>query len=100
MVLLEKIVAIDGGIRDRFFGSTQFLANGESVRDLRKNKVASGDEEASGHDSVPEHRLGGQSYVLCPDGLPVYRQILCPHNTVIQSSRLSIHIFQQVMSPD
>jgi len=28
---------------------------------------------------------GGQSSILCPDGLPVYRVILCPHNTVIQS---------------
>ena len=36
---------------------------------------------------------GGQSSVLCPDGLPVYREILCPHNTVIQSSRLSIHMY-------
>ena len=41
---------------------------------------------------------GGQSSVLCPDGLPVYRQILCPHNTVIQSSRLSIHIFQHLLA--
>ena len=41
----------------------------------------------------------GQSSVLCPDGLPVYREILCPHNTVIQSSRLSIHIFQQQQLP-
>jgi len=40
---------------------------------------------------------GGQSSVLCPDGLPVYREILCLHNTVIQSSRLSIHIFQQTL---
>jgi len=38
---------------------------------------------------------GGQSCVLYPDGLPVYREILCPHNTVTQSSHLSIHIFQQ-----
>ena len=38
---------------------------------------------------------GGQSSILCPDGLPVYREILCPHNTVIQSSHLSIDIFQQ-----
>jgi len=30
---------------------------------------------------------GGQSSVLFPDGLPVYREILCPHNTAIQSSR-------------
>jgi len=43
----------------------------------------------------PSTGSGGQSSVLCPDGLPVYREILCPHNTVIQSSRLSIHIFQQ-----
>jgi len=41
----------------------------------------------------PSTGSGGQSSVLCPDGLPVYREILCPHNTVIQSSRLSIHIF-------
>jgi len=34
---------------------------------------------------------GKQSSVLCPDGLPVYREILCPHNTVTQSSRLSIY---------
>ena len=34
---------------------------------------------------------GGQSSVLCPDGLPVYREILCPHNTVTQSSRFSIY---------
>ena len=43
----------------------------------------------------PSTGSGGQSSVLCPDGLPVYREILCPHNTVIQSSCLSIHIFQQ-----
>jgi len=42
----------------------------------------------------PSTGSGGQSSVFCPDGLPVYREILCPHNTVIQSSRLSIHIFQ------
>jgi len=42
----------------------------------------------------PSTGSGGQSSVLCPDGLPVYREILYPHNTVIQSSRLSIHIFQ------
>ena len=48
----------------------------------------------------PSTGSGGQSSILCPDGLPVYREILCPHNTVIQSSRLSIHIFQQVISPD
>ena len=40
----------------------------------------------------------GQSSVLCPDGLPVYREILCPHNTEIQSSRFSIHIFQHFRS--
>jgi len=34
----------------------------------------------------PSTGSGGQSSVLCPDGLPVYREILCPHNTVIQSS--------------
>ena len=28
---------------------------------------------------------GGQSSVLCPDGLSVYREILCPPNTVIIS---------------
>ena len=44
---------------------------------------------------MTESPSGGQSSVLCPDGLPLYREILCPHNTVIQSSRLSIHIFQQ-----
>jgi len=43
----------------------------------------------------PSTGSGGQSSVLCPDGLPVYREILCLHNTGIQSSRLSIHIFQQ-----
>jgi len=43
----------------------------------------------------PSTGSGGQSSVLCPESLPVYREILCPHNTVIQSSRLSIHIFQQ-----
>jgi len=42
----------------------------------------------------PSTGSGGQSSVLCPDGLPVYREILCPHNTVIQSLYLSIHIFQ------
>jgi len=53
-------------------------------------------EVASGDDGVPEHRLGGQSSVLCPDGPPVYTEILRPHNAEkIQSSRLSIHIFQQ-----
>ena len=33
------------------------------------------------------HRTGSgeQSSVLCPDGLPVYTEILCPHNTVIIS---------------
>ena len=34
---------------------------------------------------------GGQSSFLCPDGLHIYREILCPHNTVTQSSRLSIY---------
>jgi len=52
----------------------------------------------------PSTGSGGQSSVLCPDGLPVYRKILCPHNTEIQSVHnlhlLSIHIFLQVMSPD
>jgi len=33
-------VAIDGGIRDRFFGSTQFLANGESVRDVFEDRIS------------------------------------------------------------
>jgi hypothetical protein len=47
----------------------------------------------------PSTGSGGQSSVFCPDGLPVYREILCPLNTVIQYTRLSIHIFQQVMSP-
>jgi len=42
----------------------------------------------------PSTGSGGQSSVLCSDGLPIYREILCPHNTVIQSSRLSVHIFQ------
>jgi len=46
----------------------------------------------------------GQSSVLCRDGLPVYREILRPYNAVIQSvynlHLLSIHIFQQVTSPD
>jgi len=46
----------------------------------------------------------GQSSVLCLDGLPVYREILRLYNAVIQSvynlHLLSIHIFQQVMSPD
>ena len=45
----------------------------------------------------PSTGSGGQSSVLCPDGLPVYGEILCPHNTVIQSSRLSIHIFQHLV---
>ena len=45
----------------------------------------------------PSTGLGGQSSVLCHDGLPLYREILCPHNTVIQSSCLSIHIFQQYL---
>jgi len=31
----------------------------------------------------PSTVSGGQTSVLCPDGLPVYREILCPHNTVI-----------------
>jgi len=47
---------------------------------------------------------GSGSSVLCPDGLPVYREILRPYNAVTQSvynlHLLSIHIFQQVMSPD
>ena len=33
----------------------------------------------------PSTGLGGQSCVLCPDGLTIYREILCPHNTVMQS---------------
>jgi len=48
----------------------------------------------------PSTGSGGQSSVLCRNGLPVYREILRPHNTAIQSSRFSIHLFQQVMSPD
>ena len=40
VVRLEKKVAIDGGIQDRFFGSTQFLANGESVRDLFNDRIS------------------------------------------------------------
>ena len=47
----------------------------------------------------PSTGSGGQSSVLCPDCLPVYREILCPHNTVIQSSRLSIHILQHSVPP-
>jgi len=43
----------------------------------------------------------GQSSVLCPDGLLVYREILRPYNAVIQSVHnlhlLSIHIFQQYL---
>ena len=46
----------------------------------------------------PSTGSGGQSSVLCRDGLPVYREILRPHNAVIQSVHnlhlLSIHIFQ------
>ena len=46
----------------------------------------------------PSTGSGGQSSVTCPDGLPVYREILRPYNAVIQSvhnlHRLSIHIFQ------
>jgi len=45
----------------------------------------------------PSTGSGGQSSVLYPDGLPVYREILCPHNTVIQTSRLSIHICQHAI---
>jgi len=48
----------------------------------------------------PSTGSGGQSSVLCPDGPPVYRENLRPHNAVIQSLALSIHIFQQVMSAD
>jgi len=44
----------------------------------------------------PSTSSGGQSSVLCPDSLPVYSEILCPHNTVIQSLCLSIHIFQHL----
>jgi len=40
VVRLEKKVAIDGGIRDRFFGSTQFLASGESVRDVFDDRIS------------------------------------------------------------
>jgi len=40
VVLLEKKVAIDDGIRDRFFGSTQFLANGESVREVFDDRIS------------------------------------------------------------
>jgi len=44
----------------------------------------------------------GQSSVLCPDGLPVYREILRPYNAVTQSVHnrhlLSIHIFQHYRS--
>jgi len=38
---------------------------------------------------------GGQSSVLCPDGLPVYREILRPHNAVIQS----VHYFSPFIDP-
>ena len=52
----------------------------------------------------PSTGSGGQSSVLCPDGLPIYSEILRPYNAVIQSVHnlhlLSIHILQQVMSPD
>ena len=65
--------------------------------DVCQNKVASGDEEASGHDLVPEHRLGGQSSVLCPDGLPVYREILRPYNGVIQSVH-NLHVYRSIYS--
>jgi len=34
----------------------------------------------------PSTGSGGQSSVLCPDGLPVYRAMLRPHNAVKQSS--------------
>jgi len=40
---------------------------------------------------------GGQSSVLCPDGLPVYREILCPHNTVIQSVH-NLHVYRSIYS--
>ena len=33
----------------------------------------------------PSTTLGGQSSVVCPDSLTVYREVLCPHNTVMQS---------------
>jgi len=52
----------------------------------------------------PSTGSGGQSSVLYPDGLLVNREILRPYNAVIQSVHnlrlLSIHIFQQVVSPD
>ena len=75
-----------------------------------QNKVASGEEQASGHErpevaSRDEEASGiteslsagsgGLSSVRCPDGLPVYGEILRPHNAVVQSYLLSIHIFQQ-----
>jgi len=44
----------------------------------------------------PSTGSGGQSSVLCPDRLPVYREILRPHNAVIQSSLLFINIFQHI----
>jgi len=40
MVWLEKKVANDGGIRDRFIGSGQFLANGEQARDVFVDRIS------------------------------------------------------------
>jgi len=67
------------------------------VRDQRWRPEMRGHPEIRWRPDMTESRTtargGGQSSVLCPDGLPVYREILCPHNTVIQSSRLSIHMY-------
>ena len=40
---------------------------------------------------------GGQSSVLCPDGLPVYREILRPYNAVIQSVH-NLHVYRSIHS--
>jgi len=40
---------------------------------------------------------GGSLPSFCPDGLPVYREILCPHNTVIQSVH-NLHVYRSIYS--
>ena len=45
----------------------------------------------------PSTGSGGQSSVTCPDGLPVYREILRPYNAVIQSVH-NLHVYRSIYS--
>ena len=42
----------------------------------------------------PSTGSGGQSSVLCPDGLPVYIEILCLHNT----KKYNLHVYRSIYS--